>query len=96
MPGIFYFTGNCFPVSKKHSARMRIAEYKVDVASDRRRRKNVLRHILYRITEKLCSEDRTREFMRSAWRLYIAQCVAGHGANSNDFNIEIRQVPECT
>ena len=28
--------------------------------------------------------------------LCIAQRVAGHGANSNDFNIETRQVPECT
>ena len=32
---------------KKRSTRMRTAAYKVDVASDRRRRENVPRHILY-------------------------------------------------
>ena len=31
---------------KKRSTRMRTAAYKVDVASDRRRRENVPRHIL--------------------------------------------------
>ena len=54
--------------SKKRSARMRTAAYKVDVASDRRRRENVPRHILYSFTEncfpanygmpgRLCSKE---------------------------------------
>ena len=38
--------GNFVPIIQKRSAGMRTAAYNVDVASDRRRRKNVPRHIL--------------------------------------------------
>ena len=55
---ISFFTENCFPVKKKSSARMRTAAYKVDVASDRRRRENVPRHILCSRTQRICMEKR--------------------------------------
>ena len=45
-----YVTGNFVPITQKRSAGMRTAAYNVDVASDRRRRKNVPRHILCSIS----------------------------------------------
>ena len=42
----FYVIGNFVPITQKRSAGMRTAAYNADVASDRRRRKNVPRHIL--------------------------------------------------
>ena len=44
---ISYYIGNFISYVIKASGRMRTAAYNVDVASDRRRRKNVPRHILY-------------------------------------------------
>ena len=41
---------NFVPITQKRSAGMRTAAYNADVASDRRRRKNVPRHILYILT----------------------------------------------
>ena len=43
--GPFFVIGNIVPVIQKRSAGMRTAAYNVDVASDRRRRKNVPGHI---------------------------------------------------
>ena len=42
----FYVIGNFVPITQKRSAGMCTAAYNADVASDRRRRKNVPRHIL--------------------------------------------------
>ena len=42
----FYVIGNFVPITQKRSAGMRTAAYNADVASDRRRRKNVPGHIL--------------------------------------------------
>ena len=61
LQGFFYFTGNCFPVKKKRSAGMRTAADKVDVASDRRRRENVPRHILCSAGKRLMK----REFFKN-------------------------------
>ena len=48
-------------------------------------------------TSALCARDfLLYRKLLSCKILCIAQRVAGHGANSNDFNIETRQVPECT
>ena len=51
LPGVnreaaFCVIGNFVPITQKRSAGMRTAAYIADVASDRRRRKNVPRHIL--------------------------------------------------
>ena len=43
---VFCVIGNFVPITQKRSAGMRTAAYNADVASDRRRRKNVPRHIL--------------------------------------------------
>ena len=51
----FCVIGNFVPITQKRSARMRTAAYNADVASDRRRRKNVPRHILCSCNRKLCS-----------------------------------------
>ena len=45
--GFFTLQEIAFLQSKKRSARMHTAAYKVDVASDRRRRENAPRHILF-------------------------------------------------
>ena len=43
---LFCVIGKFVPITQKRSAGMRTAAYNVGVASDRRRRKNVPRHIL--------------------------------------------------
>ena len=50
-----------FLYSKKRSARMHTAAYKVEVASDRRRRENVPRHIL-------CSDKHGKHISSSLWQ----------------------------
>ena len=52
----FYVIGNFVPITQKRSAGMRTAAYNADVASDRRRRKNVPRHILCLRTQHICME----------------------------------------
>ena len=50
MAVLFCVIGNLVPITQKRSAWMRTAAYNADVASDRRRRKNVPRHILCSVT----------------------------------------------
>ncbi len=46
-----------FYKAKKRSARMNTAEYKLDIASDRRRRENVPRYIL---CSNLCKKNKSK------------------------------------
>ena len=57
----FHVIGNFVPITQKRSAGMRTAAYNVDVASDRRRRKNVPRHILCSYGDEEVSSDMHRE-----------------------------------
>jgi hypothetical protein len=50
---LFCVIGNFVPITQKRSAGMRTAAYNADIASDRRRRKNVPRHILCSIKEDM-------------------------------------------
>ena len=43
---VFCAIGSFVPITQKCSARMHTAAYNADIASDRRRRENVPRHIL--------------------------------------------------
>ena len=59
---VFYMLGKSFLTYKKRSLGMRTAAYKVGVASDRRRRKNVPRHILCSMLGKLIYKKKSTAY----------------------------------
>ena len=57
---VFCVIGNFVPITQKRSAGMRTAAYNADVASDRRRRKNVPRHILCSLGENAMDDKKIK------------------------------------